>query len=154
MIKIRHFINGWNDRTHPFIWTKSADESCARSTVKRLQRQTTSWSLSPAAGLSSIYALMVAMRQEDQGSSSQRGLLIRIESLFESGMENLAPARYVEADRREVDPPIEVETATWSAGGTLDWWVKERREWFGRVRGKDGRQHWIRATDLRPKEGC
>jgi hypothetical protein len=69
-------------------------------------------------------------------------------------MEDLDPAQYAEADRQEVDPPIEVETATWSAGGTLDWWVKERREWFGRVRGKDGRQRWIRATDLRPKEGC
>ena len=23
-----------------------------------------------------------------------------------------------------------------STGGTLDWWVRERREWFGRVRGK------------------
>jgi hypothetical protein len=23
-------------------------------------------------------------------------------------------------DRREVNPPIEVESATWSAGGTLD----------------------------------
>jgi hypothetical protein len=32
-----------------------------------------------------------------------------------------APAQYAEADRREVDPPIEVERATWSAGGTLDW---------------------------------
>ena len=51
-------------------------------------------------------------------------------------MQDLDPAQYAEADRREVDPPIEVETATWSAGGTLDWWVKERREWFGRVRGK------------------
>jgi hypothetical protein len=49
---------------------------------------------------------------------------------------------------------IEVETATWSAGGTLDWWVKERRKWFGRIRGKDERQRWIRAIDLRPKEGC
>jgi hypothetical protein len=36
-----------------------------------------------------------------------------------------------EANRREVNPPIEVESATWSAGGQLDWWVKERREWFG-----------------------
>jgi hypothetical protein len=32
-------------------------------------------------------------------------------------MEDLDPAQYAEADRREVDPPIEVETATWSAGG-------------------------------------
>jgi hypothetical protein len=26
MIKIRTFINGWNDRCHPFIWTKTADQ--------------------------------------------------------------------------------------------------------------------------------
>jgi hypothetical protein len=26
-----------------------------------------------------------------------------------------------EADRREVDPPIQVEAATWSPGGRLDW---------------------------------
>jgi len=44
-----------------------------------------------------------------------------------------------EADRREVDPPIQMETATWSKAGQLDWWVKERREWWGRVRGADGR---------------
>jgi hypothetical protein len=30
-----------------------------------------------------------------------------------------------EADRREVDPPIQVQTATWSKAGQLDWWVKE-----------------------------
>jgi hypothetical protein len=34
-----------------------------------------------------------------------------------------------EADRREVDPPIQVETARWSTAGQLDWWVKERQEW-------------------------
>jgi hypothetical protein len=49
----------------------------------------------------------------------------------------------------EVDPPIEVEAATWSPGGQLDWWVKERHEWWGRVRGEDGRQKWIKAVDLR-----
>jgi hypothetical protein len=32
-----------------------------------------------------------------------------------------------EADRRVVDPPIHVESATWSPGGQLDWRVKERR---------------------------
>jgi hypothetical protein len=42
---------------------------------------------------------------------------------------------YAEADCREVSPPIEVGSPTWSAGGTLDWWVKKRREWLGRVRG-------------------
>jgi hypothetical protein len=31
-----------------------------------------------------------------------------------------------EADRRAVDPPIAVDMATWSKGGQLDWWVKER----------------------------
>jgi hypothetical protein len=54
-----------------------------------------------------------------------------------------------EADRRDVDPPIQGETATWSKAGQLDWWVKERREWWSRVRGADGRQKWIRAVDLR-----
>jgi hypothetical protein len=61
---------------------------------------------------------------------------------------------YADADRREVDPPIEVESATWSAVGTLDWWVEERQQWLGRVRGPDGRQKWVKAADLRPaKEG-
>jgi hypothetical protein len=32
-----------------------------------------------------------------------------------------------EADRRAVDPPIEVEAASWSYGGRLDWWIKERQ---------------------------
>jgi hypothetical protein len=58
-----------------------------------------------------------------------------------------------EADRRDVDPPIQVETATWSTAGHLDWWVKERQQWLGRVRGADGRQRWIRAVDLRPAKG-
>jgi len=26
MIKIRAFINGWNDRCQPFVWTKTADQ--------------------------------------------------------------------------------------------------------------------------------
>ena len=58
-------------------------------------------------------------------------------------------SHYDEPDRRDVIPPIEVESATWSPGGTLDWWVKERQEWLGRVRGTNGRQKWVRATDLR-----
>jgi hypothetical protein len=29
-----------------------------------------------------------------------------------------------------VDPPIQVETATWSRAGQLDWWVRKRREWW------------------------
>jgi hypothetical protein len=35
----------------------------------------------------------------------------------------------VEADRREGDPPIQVETAMWSKAGQLDWCVKERQKW-------------------------
>jgi hypothetical protein len=63
-------------------------------------------------------------------------------------MRDLDPSRYGEADRREVDPPIAVESATWSARGQLDWWVRERQEWWARVRRQDGRQRWIRAVDL------
>jgi hypothetical protein len=58
-----------------------------------------------------------------------------------------------DADRREVNPPIQVEAATWSTAGRLDWWVKERQQWLGRVRGANGRQRWIRAADLRPASG-
>jgi hypothetical protein len=32
-------------------------------------------------------------------------------------------------DRREVEA-IKVETATWSKASQLDWWVRERREWW------------------------
>jgi hypothetical protein len=64
-------------------------------------------------------------------------------------MRDLDSDQYGEADRREVNPPIEVESATWTAGGTLDWWVKGRREWWGRVRGPDGHQKWVKADDLR-----
>jgi hypothetical protein len=49
-------------------------------------------------------------------------------------MRDIDASQYDEADRREVDPPIEVDAATWSRGGQLDWWVKERREWLGRIR--------------------
>jgi hypothetical protein len=65
---------------------------------------------------------------------------------------DLDPSQYGQADRREVDPPIQVEMATWSRAGQLDWWVKEHRprlEWFG----ADGRQRWIKASDLRRASG-
>jgi hypothetical protein len=54
-----------------------------------------------------------------------------------------------QADRLEVKPPIEVDSATWSAAGKLDYWVKEEHDWWGRVHGADGHQTWIRASDLR-----
>jgi hypothetical protein len=62
---------------------------------------------------------------------------------------DLDPSQYSEADRRAIDPPIQVDTATWSTAGQLDWWVRERQEWLGRVRGADGCQRWIKADDLR-----
>ncbi len=36
MIKIRAFINGWNDRCHPFVWTKTADEILDKINRKRI----------------------------------------------------------------------------------------------------------------------
>jgi hypothetical protein len=66
---------------------------------------------------------------------------------------DLDPSQYSAADRREVDPPIHVQTATWSKAGQLDWWVKDRQERFGRVRGADGRQRWVKAVYLRPASG-
>jgi len=35
--KIRAFIDGWNDRAHPFVWTKAADDI-----LKKANRKTTS----------------------------------------------------------------------------------------------------------------
>lgn len=36
-IKIRAFVDGWNDRSHPFVWTKTAEEI-----LKKANRPTTS----------------------------------------------------------------------------------------------------------------
>lgn len=55
-------------------------------------------------------------------------------------------------ERREVQPPVPVESATWSTAGELDYWVRECFEWWGRVRGSDGQLMWIRAVDLRPRK--
>jgi hypothetical protein len=65
-------------------------------------------------------------------------------------MPTFDPSQYSETDRREENPPVEVEAATWSHSGQLDWWVKERQQWFGRVRGPDGRQRWIKPAHIRP----
>ena len=34
MIKIRTFINGWNDRCQPFVWTKTADQILTKANRK------------------------------------------------------------------------------------------------------------------------
>jgi hypothetical protein len=41
-----------------------------------------------------------------------------------------------QSERRQVNPPIQVESATWTAAGELDYWVREKAEWWGRVRGR------------------
>ena len=41
MIKIRAFINGWNDRCHPFVWTKTADQILDKINRKRKHVSTT-----------------------------------------------------------------------------------------------------------------
>jgi hypothetical protein len=48
-----------------------------------------------------------------------------------------------------VNPAIPLESATWTAAGELDYWVRNRAEWWGRVRGPDGHHVWKRASDLR-----
>ena len=45
MIKIRTFINGWNDRCQHFVWTKTADQILTKADVKQLQLQSTSGAL-------------------------------------------------------------------------------------------------------------
>ena len=39
--KIRAFINGWNDRCHPFVWTKTADEILKKANRQQLQKRPT-----------------------------------------------------------------------------------------------------------------
>jgi hypothetical protein len=39
----------------------------------------------------------------------------------QSDMRDLDPTQYGEAHRREIDPPIQVETVSWSKAGQLDW---------------------------------
>jgi hypothetical protein len=45
--KIRAFINGWNDRCHPFVWTKTVDQVLKRPTVRTLQTRGTRASRAP-----------------------------------------------------------------------------------------------------------
>jgi hypothetical protein len=35
-----------------------------------------------------------------------------------------------ETDRREVNPPTQVQRAILSIAGELEWWVRERQEWW------------------------
>ena len=40
--KIRAFIDGWNDRGHPFVWTKTADQILKKANRQQLQTRGTS----------------------------------------------------------------------------------------------------------------
>jgi len=46
--------------------------------------------------------------------------LIRLQQ--PQGADAMSTTATAEADRQEVDPPIRVETVTWSQAGQLDWW--------------------------------
>jgi hypothetical protein len=96
----------------------------------------TSWSLSPCCG--------PKFHLRADGGDASRGSSLRVHSVVLS-LRNRTGPRLI----GEVDPPIEVESASRSAAGTWDRWVKDRWEWFGRVRGPDGGERWIRAVDLR-----
>src|SRR5215216_2116112 len=60
------------------------------------------------------------------------------------------------ADRREVDPPLQVDRATWSKAGQLDWWVKERREGSGTRCGRPsaGSEPLIFVRERLPARRC
>ena len=40
MTAIRTFINGWNDRCHPFTWTKTADEILTKHSRSKIHSYT------------------------------------------------------------------------------------------------------------------
>jgi hypothetical protein len=39
--EIRAFNDGWNDRRHPFTWTKTADQTLTKANVRRLRKRRT-----------------------------------------------------------------------------------------------------------------
>jgi hypothetical protein len=51
---------------------------------------------------------------------------------------------------RRVQPPIPIDRAVWQPGGILEAWIRQRGEWFGRIRQADGSASWVPAADLRP----
>jgi hypothetical protein len=87
MIKIRAFINGWNDRCQPFVWPKHQTKSLRKPTVKQLRLRSTSelvkaanprskymgrGSWSPAAYASDIAPIMSIIMVSDSMVITQR----------------------------------------------------------------------------------
>lgn len=54
---------------------------------------------------------------------------------------------------RRVAPAQPIERATWEPAGALDAWVRDRGQWWGRVRDADGRFIWVTAAEVRPLSG-
>ena len=52
--KIRAFINGWNQRKHPFIWTKTPDQILNRINRKR-SNTTSHWLVVRSAVTPALY---------------------------------------------------------------------------------------------------
>ncbi len=48
--KTRAFVGGWNDRCHPFVWTRQQARSSRKQTVKQLQLRSTSFLEHPRPG--------------------------------------------------------------------------------------------------------
>ena len=40
--KVRDFVDAWNDRSHPFVWTKTTEEMILKKAVQQLQLRATS----------------------------------------------------------------------------------------------------------------
>ncbi len=73
-IKIRTFIDGWNDRSHPFVWTKTADDILARPTVQQLQIRATS---SPIVPLQSVHDLVPDQGEPPRSTGSGAAMSAR-----------------------------------------------------------------------------
>ncbi|WP_132154873.1 hypothetical protein [Kribbella antiqua] len=47
-------------------------------------------------------------------------------------------------------PAVPVAARRWKPAGTIDVWIRDRGEWYGRVCDDTGRVRWYPADDLRP----
>ncbi|MGW1341320.1 hypothetical protein ACWCOV_09720 [Kribbella sp. NPDC002412] len=47
-------------------------------------------------------------------------------------------------------PSVPVAVRRWRLAGTIDVWIRDRGEWYGRVCDDSGRVRWYPADDLRP----